>query len=100
MAFDVGRLSIDPSQRRVVLGGRDLAMRPLDVRVLAHLASDPGRAFTRTALAEALWGPGATDEARTIDTCVTRIRRALNDAGGAIVTVRRIGYRLDPGRLS
>jgi DNA-binding response OmpR family regulator len=99
VVLEIGTLHIDEPRKRASLRGRPLQLRPLDVRVLAQLAREPGRAIPRQRLADALWGPDATVDARAVDTCVTRIRRALHPSTDVIVTVRRVGYRLDPNRL-
>ncbi|MGH2757996.1 MAG: winged helix-turn-helix domain-containing protein [Actinomycetota bacterium] len=99
MATTLGPLKIDRVRGRASVGGRALALRPLDLRVLSLLARRPGRVWSRASLAEALWGPDGTVDPRAIDVCVTRLRRALDGAGDAIVTVRRVGYRLDPDLL-
>jgi DNA-binding response OmpR family regulator len=96
----VKELEIDESRNRASLSGRDVPLRPLDLRLLALLARLTDRAVTREALSAALWGPDSDVDERAIDACVTRIRRALDGAGDCIVTVRRIGYRLDPDRLT
>ena len=72
-----------------------MPLRPLDLRVLDILMRQPERTLSREAIADELWGPGATTDVRAVDTCIARLRRALNGAGQAIVTVRRVGYRLD-----
>ncbi len=72
-----------------------VSLRPLDLRVLTLLARRPGRVVDRETLAEALWGPGTTVDPRAIDSSIVRLRRALDGVGRAIVTVRRVGYRLD-----
>ena len=100
MVLEIGALHIDERHQRATLRGRPLQLRPLDLRVLVFLARESGRAISRPALAEALWGPGADVDQRAVDTCVTRIRRALEPSSDAIVTVRRVGYRLDPHRLA
>lgn len=99
MVLEIGTLRIDEPRKRASLRGRPLLLRPLDLRVLAHLAREPGRAISRQTLADALWGPDAAVDARAVDTCVTRIRRALQPSTDVIVTVRRVGYRLDTNRL-
>jgi DNA-binding response OmpR family regulator len=100
VAVNVGMLRIDERRSRASLRGEPLGLRPLDLRVLALLARARGRAISRRRLAEDLWGAGAEVDVRTIDTAVVRIRRALDGRADAIVTVRRIGYRLDPDRFS
>jgi two-component system phosphate regulon response regulator PhoB len=96
----VGALEVDPADGRAHLCGDELKLRPLESRVLVELASKPDRVVTRRAIAEALWGEDSTVDIRSVDAFVTRIRRALGDASDCIVTVRRVGYRLDPERLA
>ena len=95
MAISLGLLEIDESRACAVVDGRIVPLRPLDLSVLTLLARRPGRVFGRETLAEALWGPGSTVDPRAIDSSIVRLRRALHGAGRAIVTVRRVGYRLD-----
>lgn len=100
MAITLGPLKIDRAHNRAVVKGRVVPLRPLDLRVLMLLARRPDRAFSRDDIALKLWGPESTVDPRSVDACVSRLRRALNGAGGAIVTVRRVGYRFDPERIS
>ncbi len=88
-------LEIDRERSCVVIYGRAVPLRPLDLRVLDILARKPERAVSREVIADELWGPEATIDVRAVDTSIARLRRALNGAGQAIVTVRRVGYRLD-----
>jgi two-component system phosphate regulon response regulator PhoB len=93
VAISLGPLTVERAGARLL--GRPLALRPLDLRVLGLLAGSPQRALTREAIAEHIWGQDATVDPRAIDVCVRRLRRAMDGAGHAIVTVRRVGYRLD-----
>ncbi len=100
MGIDIGILYIDERCSVAALSGRLLGLRPLDLKVLALLARDPGRAVSRRALSDTLWGPESDVDPRAVDTSVARIRKAFDGRGDAVVTVRRIGYRLDPDRLT
>jgi DNA-binding response OmpR family regulator len=95
----LGALEIDHARGCVVVRGRVVPLRPLDLRVLEQLARTPQRVVSRESIAETLWGPATTRDQRAVDVCVARLRRALGDAGRAIVTVRRVGYRFDSERL-
>jgi DNA-binding response OmpR family regulator len=92
-------MQIDPQRSCAVVNGRVVPLRPLDLRVLVILARRPHRAISRGAIAEELWGSDTTVDPRAVDACIARLRRALNGAGEAIVTVRRVGYRLDVSRV-
>jgi|GEM_PF-2739325 DNA-binding response OmpR family regulator len=64
--------------------------------LLACLASEPGRVFTKEELRRAVWGEHPPPRAgRALETQVTRLRRALGPDGPALVTVWGVGYRLD-----
>ena len=93
----LGVLEIEPSG--ATLAGRPLALRPLELRLLQHLATHTDRVQTRRNLLDAVWGVHPAGGGRTVDAYVARLRRALGAAGDAIVTVRRVGYRLDPSIL-
>lgn len=94
MVLTAGPLEIDESRLAASVCGREVRLRPLDLRLLAHLARTSDRAMSRRELAEALWGPDSDVDVRSIDACIARIRRALGRSD-ALVTVRRVGYRLD-----
>jgi DNA-binding response OmpR family regulator len=92
----IGPLEINGS--RATLGGRPLQLGTPELRLLCHLAEHAGRVHTRDALMAAVWR-GSYDP-RTVDVTIARLRAALAASKDAIVTVRRIGYRLDPERLA
>lgn len=91
MDITLGELSITPE--RVFWRGREVALRPAERKLLQRLAAAPDRVHRRTELVS-----DGADE-RTVDARVSRIRRSLDGGGHAIVTVRRVGYRIDPDRL-
>ncbi|HEV2999081.1 MAG TPA: winged helix-turn-helix domain-containing protein [Solirubrobacteraceae bacterium] len=98
----VGALAIDPRARAVTLHGRPLELCRLEYELLAHLARDPRRVFSRHELLREVWGYRAPGRTRTLDTHASRLRAKL--AGGAdglagggehwIVCLRGVGYRL------
>jgi two-component system phosphate regulon response regulator PhoB len=87
-------LVLDPLRHRVRADGVDLALRPLEYRVLLLLMASPGRAFMRAEVAAAIWDDARVGSPRTIDTHVSRLRDALGPYAGAVETVPGVGYRL------
>lgn len=78
-------------------GRQRLSLTLTEFRMLAHLASAPMRVFTRTDLAEVCLA--RTDVLdRTVDSHLSKLRRKLEEvgAGGVLVSVRGVGYRLEP----
>ena len=94
--IEVGDLEIDLVHRTAVLGGYDLDLRTKEFDLLVHLASRPGRVFSRTQLLEGVWGDEHPGGSRTIDVHVSLLRRKLEDDPSnpeRLVTVRGVGYR-------
>lgn len=90
----VGELRLSDEQRLVWFAGKEVALTPLEYRILSVLAHEEGRVFTRERLLQEVWG-GMSVAGRTIDTHVRRAREKLGPRGAAYVqTVRGVGYRL------
>jgi len=92
----VGSLLLDLEARRASVSGRPLELCRIEFEMLARLASDPERAFTRGELLLEIWGYPAGTATRTLDTHACRLRRKLDAAspGPWIPGVRGVGYRL------
>src|SRR5207302_3490401 len=87
-------LEVDPIRHRVYCDGAELALRPLEFKLLSIFLEHPGRVFTRAALLEEVWGITADVNTRTVDTHVRRLRERLGPYGDAVETVHGFGYRL------
>jgi len=96
----LGRLRVDLAGRTASVDGRPLDLSPKEFSVLEQLALEPGKTFSRTAIAERLYDEESDRDSNVIDVFVARLRRKLDAAGlsGADVirTMRGAGYRLDP----
>jgi DNA-binding response OmpR family regulator len=92
----IGALQVDRRSHRVTLAGEELALTPKEYDLVALLASDPGRVFTRTEIFDEVWDPHWYGPTKTLDVHVASVRRKLGDPGW-IETVRGVGFRLvDP----
>jgi two-component system phosphate regulon response regulator PhoB len=82
---------------RVRRAGRPIHLGPTEFRLLRHFLRQPRRVFSREQLLDAVWGHDVYVEARTVDVHIRRLRKALNEGGGADIlrTVRTAGYALD-----
>jgi len=92
----VGDLEIDLEGHTVQQGEKALELTPTEFNLLAALASQPGRVFSRLQLLEA--GPGAAYEGyeRTIDAHIKNLRAKLEPDPKKpqyIETVFGVGYR-------
>jgi two-component system, OmpR family, phosphate regulon response regulator PhoB len=93
---EVGPLTIDMRTRAVDVGGHDVDLRRMEFELLAHLAREPRRVFTKNELLCAVWGYGGIGATRTLDSHASRLRRKLSRAGDRrwVISVWGVGYRL------
>jgi DNA-binding response OmpR family regulator len=87
-----GSLALDQEARRVTVDGQEVELTRREFDLLAALLRDSGRAHTREALLEQVWGSTYL-QPKTVDVHVAGLRRKL---GGAvrITSLRGVGYRL------
>jgi two-component system phosphate regulon response regulator PhoB len=91
-----GPLQIELERRRVLVGERELQLRPKEFGLLTTLALQPGRVFSRQDLLDAIWGEEVIVDERTVDVHISWLRGKLSDAGltaDVIRTVYGAGYR-------
>lgn len=90
---------LDPIAHEVRRDGELIHLRPKEFQLLAMLAAHPGRAYSRRQLLDRVWGRAHGGDPRTIDVHVRWLRAKIEPAPATpvhIVTVRGVGYRLDP----
>jgi two-component system response regulator RegX3 len=91
---------LDLIAHEVRRAGQLVHLRPKEFQLQAMLAAHPGRAYTRRQLLDRVWGHDHDGDPRTVDVHVRWLRSKLEpqpDAPVHLVTVRGVGYRLDPG---
>ncbi|HET7731585.1 MAG TPA: response regulator transcription factor [Usitatibacter sp.] len=90
-----GRLTIDGSRRSAAIDSREVELTTGDFDILWLLASRQGNVVTRDEILRVVRGIDYDGLDRSIDARICRLRRKLQDAGGAesmIKTVRLRGY--------
>ena len=94
----IGELDIDPLQRRVAVGQREVPLAKKEFALLRVLARDPTRVFTKAELLRDVWGYSSPGKTRTLDSHASRLRRKLDpEHSRYIVNCWGIGYRLIDG---
>lgn len=78
-------------ERRVLVGGLEVAFTATEFDLLAHLLAAPGRVFSRGQLMDAVWGYDSPAGERTVDVHVAQVRAKLAPCE-VIRTVRGVGY--------
>lgn len=91
--LSVGALQLDATARDCTVDGRPVQLTRREFDLLAVLASQPGRVFTREQLLDAAWGSSQYVCAKTVDVHVCCLRRKLTDRV-PIEALRGVGYRL------
>jgi len=94
-----GPLLLDEDAGRVCRGTQEVHLTVTEYRLLCELASPPGRVLSRQALLSSVWDRGFFGDERIVDVHVRRLRTKIEaDAANPrlVVTVRGLGYRLDP----
>ena len=95
-ALTVGDVVVDLDRRNVTVAGRPVDLTATEFELVAHLARQPGRVFTRGQLLGVIHGVAVDAYERAIDAHVKNIRRKMEpDAHRPryVVTVHGVGYR-------
>jgi len=95
IVFD--QIEIDLAGRRLFVAGAEMPLEPKSFAVLALLARNPGQAFARDDILDAVWGhrhvtPGV------LNRVITLLRQALGESAEAtqyLHTLHGVGYRFD-----
>lgn len=91
-------LELDLDRRTVQRGGETVELTGTEFDLLALLARDPGKVFTRDDILNHLRGRDADLYTRAVDIVVSRLRRKLEPLH-CIKTLRNAGYSLAVGRV-
>jgi DNA-binding response OmpR family regulator len=95
--LEVGPLQVDEPARLARLRGVPLRLSNKEFRLLAALAAEPARVFTRHELLRDVWEWPASMSTRTLDSHASRLRcklRALDPVTPYIDNEWGVGYRL------
>jgi two-component system, OmpR family, alkaline phosphatase synthesis response regulator PhoP len=93
----VGDLELDIPRMAVTAGGRRVELTNTEFQLLATMARQPGRVFTRSQLLDAVHGVAFESYERAIDAHVKNIRRKLEPDPRQpryVETVIGVGYRV------
>jgi DNA-binding response OmpR family regulator len=97
VALRVGGLEIDVVRHEVRADGEPVQLTPSEFRLLAILAREPERAFSRDELLRRLWRTDYVGDERACDSHMVNLRRKIERdprRPARIVTVRGVGYKL------
>jgi len=95
-----GRAVIDFAAHRVEVDGEPVALTALELELTAYFAANPGRVLPRQELLAEVWRLPRTNETRTVDNFVARLRKHFEvDPANPVhfLSHRGAGYRFEPG---
>jgi DNA-binding response OmpR family regulator len=91
----VGGVSLDPATHAVSHRGQPVSLTPREYRLLELLMRNPGRAISRDAILEAVWGFDSPVTPNTLEVFVRQLRLKVDTAEPKLIhTVRGYGYRM------
>jgi len=95
-AQKIGDMTIDPVRRQVLWGNEEVRLSPREYELLAFLAGQPGRVYSRKEIETNVWGEDLPPSSNVVDVHIANIRGKLREVGGygVIRTVRGVGYAL------
>lgn len=100
-AITVGPITIYPKNWKVTKNGAELRLPNREFEILAFLAQNPNKVFSREQLFERIWGIGYISDSATVTVHIGRIREKIEEDPQdpkIIETVWGAGYRLNlPG---
>ena len=90
----IGDLMIDLDRYEVTISGRRISLTFKEFQLLALLASNPGRVYSRAVLLNQLWGYDYLGGTRTVDVHIRRLRSKIEESGHSYLeTIWNVGYR-------
>ena len=93
----VGSLELDVNRHEVRIDSRTIRLTPSEFRLLALLAQEPERVYSRREIMQHLWDSTYVGDQRACDIHVSNLRRKIEETPGRpqrLVTVRGVGYKL------
>jgi DNA-binding response OmpR family regulator len=95
--FEDERLRVDFTRHTVAVDGQELALTPLEFRLLAAFVRHAGETLSPRRLMETVWNDYTGMTTDPVKVYVGYLRRKLGDAGDLVETVRGYGYRYASG---
>jgi two-component system response regulator TctD len=89
-----GSLWLDAASGLFYSGMRPLDLSPRESSLLRALLERQGKAVSKDALRESVFGPDAVESSEAVEVLVHRLRKRLTSATVELVTLRGLGYLL------
>jgi two-component system alkaline phosphatase synthesis response regulator PhoP len=93
----VGELEVNLAGRGVAVDGQPVSLTPTEFDLLAAMAQNPGRPFTRAQLMDLVYDVAYAGYDRAIDSHIKNLRRKIEPDSGEpryVLTVYGVGYKM------
>jgi len=94
--ISVQGIEIDLDQHQVRVDGQKVELSATEFALLELLARKPGWVYSRAQIIDEIKGKDYPVTERSVDVQILSLRKKLMDRGKCIVTVRGVGYKLEP----
>lgn len=94
--FHAGSLSVDFTQRRVLIEGREVKLTPTEYDLLKAFITHRGKILTRQMLLQAVWGNNVHARTHSLHVYVAQLRQKIEplpERPQLILTIPGVGYR-------
>jgi DNA-binding response OmpR family regulator len=94
--IEIHGIKIDKSARRVFVDGEEKVFTTKEFDLLAYLAENPNKVYTKDDLFRTIWGMESVGDIATVTVHIKKIRDKLGDVSGDskyIETIWGVGYR-------
>lgn len=96
-SFSAPGLEIDFIKRQIIRDGKNIALTPVEYRIVELLCSQPGNVFTHDYILKKIWGPYVHGDNKILRVNITNIRKKLEPDPSNPVYIKTengIGYRM------
>jgi DNA-binding response OmpR family regulator len=92
----VGDMTLDISAKELSIGSEKISLTKTEFEILALLAQNPTRIFSREEIIDRLWKDAPYTTERTVDVHITRLRKKMGERASWISSKAGYGYRFNP----
>ena len=94
--LECGGIVMDKTSHTLTVDGKTVELTLKEFSMLKLFMDNPKKVFTREHIMDEVWGDSFVGESRTVDMHIKTLRQKLGTAGDCIVTIRGVGYKLEP----
>ena len=90
----VGNITLNKSERVVIVNGEEVELRPKEYEMLELLMHNKNNIVSRDKMISKIWGFDFDGDERVVDKQMKNLRQKLGSEANCIQTIYKVGYRL------